>query len=76
MSQPDSFVQLRNIKSLQHLCMKKIVDVTEYDNLESLIGIIPRSLVDEILDTIESNHQVTLNFDIDYEDDVYLQLNI
>ena len=62
-----------NVKSLKYLCMKKIVDVTEYDNLESLIGIISRSLVDEILDI---THQVTLNFDADFEDDVYLQLNI
>jgi len=42
-----------NMKSLQQLCMKKIVDVTNYFSLELLDDTLPISIVDEIIEVAE-----------------------
>jgi len=62
------------MESLQNICIKNIVKVIEYNDLESLIGILPITIVDDILESIEF-HQSPTYIDIDFEDDVFLQLN-
>jgi len=62
------------MESLQNICIKNIVKVIEYNDLESLIGILPITIVDDILEFIEI-HQSPTYFDIDFEDYVFLQLN-
>jgi len=61
------------MESLQNICIKKIVKVIEYYDLESLIGVLPISIVDDILESIVI-HQSPTYFDKDFENDVYLQL--
>jgi len=62
------------MESLLNLAIKKIVSCIEYYDIESLIGLLPINVVNTILDTIDRTHQFAVSFNIDYEDDVYLQI--
>ena len=63
------------MESLRNLCKKRIADIIDYFDLESLIGILPRSIVDEILELTESDHKLLIQFDLEFEYNVYLQIN-